>query len=137
VNVRVIAATNADLEAEVAGSRFRKDLYYRLNVFPIRLPALRERSEDIPSLADYFLRLYRQRARARCRRSRPKRSAVCAPIPFRATCASSRTRSSAPSRSLTMAARSARAPVRSHRQTGETPATSLTLNEAIERLKVA
>jgi len=64
VNVRVIAATNAELEAEVQVGRFRKDLYYRLNVFPIRLPPLRERAEDIPALADYFLRVYRQRARS-------------------------------------------------------------------------
>ena len=62
VNVRVVAATNADLEADVEARRFRMDLYYRLNVFPIRLPALRERPEDIPALADYFLRQYRQRA---------------------------------------------------------------------------
>jgi two-component system response regulator HupR/HoxA len=63
VNVRVLAATNADLEIEVEAGRFRRDLYYRLNVFPIRLPALRERSEDVPSLAQHFLRIYRERTR--------------------------------------------------------------------------
>ena len=63
VNVRVIAATNADLEHEIRSGRFRQDLYYRLNVFPIRLPPLRERVEDIPALADYFLRSFRERAR--------------------------------------------------------------------------
>lgn len=63
VNVRVIAATNADLEEEMRAGRFRQDLYYRLNVFPIRLPALRERPEDIPALADYFLRTFRDRGR--------------------------------------------------------------------------
>jgi Nif-specific regulatory protein len=58
VNVRLIAATNKDLAAEVEGGSFREDLFYRLNVYPIYLPPLREREADVLMLGDYFLEKY-------------------------------------------------------------------------------
>ena len=61
VDVRVICATNRDLEAEITAGRFRQDLFYRINVVQIRVPALRERAQDIPMLVNYFLEFYKQK----------------------------------------------------------------------------
>jgi formate hydrogenlyase transcriptional activator len=65
VNVRLIAATNRDLEKMVADREFRSDLYYRLNVFPIRIPPLRDRREDIPILVSYFVQKFAKQMQKR------------------------------------------------------------------------
>ena len=63
VDVRIVAATNRDLPAEVGAGRFREDLFYRLNVMPLNVPPLRDRQEDIPLLADHFLQKYAEKNR--------------------------------------------------------------------------
>ena len=68
VDVRIVAATNQDLEAKVSSNEFRIDLYYRLNVFPVSLPALRLRPDDVPALAAHFVRKFSQRMSKRIAR---------------------------------------------------------------------
>lgn len=68
VDVRVIAATNCDLPAAIRAGQFRLDLFYRLNIFPIEVPPLRERREDILPLAKYFIELYASKVGKRIRR---------------------------------------------------------------------
>ncbi|MCC6712409.1 MAG: sigma-54-dependent Fis family transcriptional regulator [Candidatus Dadabacteria bacterium] len=72
VDVRVIGATSRDLERDVADGKFRNDLYYRLNVFPVRIPPLRERKEDIPALVAHFISKYGRHVNRRVREAAPE-----------------------------------------------------------------
>ena len=95
VDVRVVAATNVDLDREVAQQRFRQDLFYRLSVIVIQVPALRDRREDIPLLIETFLHNACSRAGRRVDLTPAARRGADLRIAGRATCASWRTRSSA------------------------------------------
>jgi two-component system nitrogen regulation response regulator NtrX len=76
VDVRVIAATNKNLEDEIAAGRFRQDLLFRLNVIPIRVPGLGERREDVPLLVEEFMRQYAQRTGVKPKRVSPEAMAI-------------------------------------------------------------
>jgi two-component system nitrogen regulation response regulator NtrX len=83
VDVRVVAATNRDLEAEIGAGRFREDLFYRLNVVPLRTPPLRERLEDVPVLVDWFVRRYTQADNYRPKRFTAEAIAQLQAMPWR------------------------------------------------------
>ncbi len=92
VDVRFIATTNKDLQAEVERGTFRRDLFYRLAVMPIRVPPLRERTEDIPLLAQHFLEVSARRSKKAMRGDRAVGDAgALRATPGRGTSASSRT----------------------------------------------
>ena len=83
VDVRVVAATNRDLEEEIKAGRFREDLFYRLNVIPIRTPALRERLEDIPPLVEYFSRRFAEQNNYRLKEFTPDAIAHLKALPWK------------------------------------------------------
>ena len=89
-DARVIAATNQNLEELAAAGRFRRDLYYRLKVYTILLPALRERLDDLPLLVDHFIQLYNSEVGKRVRSRQPRRWIYCEGIPGPATCVNCR-----------------------------------------------
>ena len=93
-DARVVAATNRNLEEAVREGKFRTDLFFRLNVFPIRVPALRERTEDIPLLAEYWASQYARKVGKAIRGSTSRRWPCSAPIRGPETSASCRTSSS-------------------------------------------
>ena len=97
MNVRVVAATNQDLAEGIEQGRFRADLYYRLSVFPISLPPLRERRGDIPILVDHFVRVFAERQHKRVPRMSSAALGRVMSYDWPETFASCRTSSSVPS----------------------------------------
>ena len=95
VDVRVIGATNRNLEEEVRGGRFREDLFYRLNVLPIKLPALREHPDDVPALVTFYIDLFNREFKKNISGVSPPPCAPSPPMAGPATSASSGTSSSA------------------------------------------
>jgi len=82
VNVRVVAATNKDLEALVREKKFREDLYYRLNVVRVKLPPLRERTEDVPQIVDFFVQNLAKAKKVRARKVAPEAMALLSAYPW-------------------------------------------------------
>jgi formate hydrogenlyase transcriptional activator len=82
-DVRIIAASNRDLAAAIASGTFRADLFYRLNVFPIHVPPLRQRKEDIPMLVEYFVNRYAEKARKRISKIDKNALKLCQSYPWR------------------------------------------------------